>query len=72
MTATRRKTARSENDRLMDTDQLSEYLQVPAKTIKWWRRRHEGPPFIKVNGRLVRYRLSAVDEWLDGQTVGAA
>lgn len=57
---------------LMDTEATSVYLDVPAETLKTWRRRGEGPPFIRVNGRMVRYRPAHLDAWLDSQTVGAA
>lgn len=71
MTASRAKRP-PDADPLMDTQQLSEFLQVPATTIKDWRRRGEGPAYIKLNGHMVRYRLSVVNAWLKTQTVGAA
>lgn len=72
MTASRRKPTSAKADHLMDTPTLAAYLDVEAETVKEWRRRREGPPYIRINGRLVRYRLSAVDEWLESQTEGAA
>lgn len=68
MTATKRVS----DPPLMDTHEASDYLRVPAKTLRSWRDRGEGPPYIRVNGRLVRYRVGDVDAWLDKQTVGAA
>lgn len=65
-------TAVKDAQRLLTTLQLSEYLVVPVKTIRSWREHRQGPPYIKVNGRLVRYRVSAVEAWLDKQSVGAA
>lgn len=72
MTASRGKRAPAEQDRLMDTKQLSEFLQVPERTIEDWRRRSEGPAYVKLNGHMVRYQMSVVDAWLKTQTVGAA
>lgn len=73
MTASRAKSAPSERDQLMDTKQLSTFLQVPVETVRRWRKQRpmEGPAYVKV-GRGVRYRRSVVEEWLDSQTVGAA
>lgn len=58
---------------LLDEAAISEYLGVPANTLKAWRRRRQGPPYVHVNStHLVRYRLSDVDRWLDEQTVVAS
>jgi hypothetical protein len=56
---------------LMDPAETSAYLNVPENTLRWWRSRGEGPPYVKA-GRLVRYDPRAVDRWVDSQTVGAA
>ena len=39
------------------------YLDVKVSTLRDWRFRGSGPPFSKL-GRLVRYDLSALDEWM--------
>lgn len=57
---------------LMTTPEASEYLRYKVETLKWWRSHGGGPPFIKINGRLVRYRVRDLDAWLDKRTVGAA
>lgn len=49
---------------LLTTDELSEYLKVPTRTLHAWRYKRTGPRGIRV-GRHVRYRRSDVDEWLD-------
>lgn len=51
---------------LMTLTDLSEMLGVPVATLYGWRHRGEGPPGYRV-GRHVRYRRSAVEEWLAGQ-----
>lgn len=51
------------DDRLLCTKQLAKYLAVSTQTLEIWRCNGEGPPYMKV-GRLVRYRLSEVNEWL--------
>ncbi|MGO4681781.1 helix-turn-helix transcriptional regulator [Microbacterium sp. 2MCAF23] len=50
----------------MTTQQLSEYLQIPVRTLEDWRapRSRRGPKAIHLGNR-VRYRLSTVNEWLE-------
>ncbi|MEU4293206.1 helix-turn-helix domain-containing protein [Kribbella sp. NPDC026596] len=51
-------------DPLWDIDQVSEYLKVPKRTLYRWRTYNYGPRGIRV-GRHVRYRRSAVIQWVD-------
>lgn len=53
-------------ERLMSLSDLSDMLSVPVTTLYQWRHRGEGPPGYRV-GRHVRYRLSAVEAWLETQ-----
>lgn len=50
-----------------DEDELAARLRISVKTVQKWRQTNRGPAFIKV-GRLVRYRESAIQAWLDAQT----
>jgi len=43
---------------------------VPEGTLAQWRSQLRGPPYIKLEGRLVRYRLADLEAWLARQTVG--
>lgn len=43
-------------------------MQVKEQTLAAWRCHREGPPFVKV-GRLVRYRVADLDEWLNRKAV---
>ena len=54
-------------ERLMTVQDLSEMLGVPVATLYGWRYRGEGPPGYRI-GRYVRYRRTAVEAWLEGQT----
>jgi excisionase family DNA binding protein len=54
-------------DQLLTVQVLAEYLGVPVATIYAWRYRRQGPPGFRV-GRHLRFRLSAVEEWIDEQT----
>ncbi|MBW9110174.1 helix-turn-helix transcriptional regulator [Microbacterium ureisolvens] len=49
--------------RLLTTEEVAEYLQIPARTIEDWRHRGYGPKYARM-GKRVRYRQAAVDAWL--------
>jgi excisionase family DNA binding protein len=53
---------------LLTTAQVAEILGVKVDTIEKWRYQNRGPKFIRVGG-LVRYRPSALEEYLQAQTV---
>jgi predicted DNA-binding transcriptional regulator AlpA len=42
-------------------------LKVTVAAVRKWRRQGIGPRHVRI-GRLVRYRASAVKEWLDSHT----
>ena len=54
------------DDRLLSSQELADYLGVPISTVYVWRAHGTGPDAIRV-GRYTRYRMSAVDEWLDAR-----
>ena len=55
---------------LLTRDQAAEYLGVKPQTLATWLcRRRCGLPVVRV-GRLVRYRLSDLEAFLDSRTVG--
>lgn len=56
---------------LMDTVETAVYLKIGKKTLENWRSLGEGPPYLKLGGR-VRYDPRDLDQWLKKQTVGAA
>jgi excisionase family DNA binding protein len=56
---------------LFPPKQAAEYLGVSVGTLEVWRCTKRYPlPFIKV-GRLVKYRKSDLDAFLESRTVGA-
>jgi hypothetical protein len=55
-------------DKLINTQQLSEMLQIQPSTINKARVLRTGIPFVKIN-RSVRYRLSEVYRYLDSNRV---
>src|SRR5271166_5238251 len=53
-----------DDDDLLTTPQLAEWLAVSEQWCEIGRHKGYGPPYVKLAGR-VRYRRSAVRAWLD-------
>lgn len=51
---------------MLTIEELSEYLGVPVRTLYDWRLSGRGPRAVHV-GRQLRYFISDVQRWLDGQ-----
>jgi transcriptional regulator with XRE-family HTH domain len=52
---------------LLTTEQLAEYLgDVSTRTLEDWRLRGIGPDYVPLSPKMVRYRVAAVERWLDG------
>jgi Helix-turn-helix domain len=57
-----------EGDRLLTTEQAAAILRIsPATLVTWRSRRSDGPPYIVLCGRLVRYRLRDLLGWMARQ-----
>lgn len=56
------------DDPLLDQARAAMYIDTAPRTLETWRYQGRGPAYIKV-GNSVRYRKSAIDSWLDAQTV---
>ena len=50
--------------RLLTPAQAAEHLGLPQSTLARWRSEKRGPEFFKLEGVLVRYSASDLDEWL--------
>ena len=59
------------SDKLINTQQLSEMLQIQPSTINKARVMRTGIPFVKIN-RSVRYKLSDIQDYLDSNRVDTA
>ena len=64
-----RPTRPAQNAPFIDEKQLCADLGISSVTATKWRANAAGPPFIKV-GRLVRYRRTDVEAWLQSRTMG--
>lgn len=47
--------------------EVSEALGIPEKTLANWRCQGNGPKYLKLGGKHVRYDWADVNAWLDGQ-----
>lgn len=54
---------------LLTPRQAAEFLGVPEGTLAQWRSQRRGPPYIKLEARLVRYRAADLETWLSDRTV---
>ena len=55
--------------RLLTPKEASEFLGIPDGTLAQWRSQRRGPQYIKLEGRLVRYRVSDLEGYLSGHLV---
>jgi DNA-binding transcriptional MerR regulator len=51
---------------LISTRELAVQLGIPVSTLRFWRKRGEGPPGFKIGKRVV-YRTADVARWLEEQ-----
>ena len=55
-------------DRLLTTRQVAKVLGVSIETLKKWRQRHKYLEFVRFPDGCVRYKLSAVQKFIDDWT----
>ncbi|MCG5464864.1 helix-turn-helix domain-containing protein [Micromonospora sp. MED01] len=55
----------------MSTEELAELLDVDPSTIRRWRTVPplQGPPFIQISDRVVKYATADVERWLSARRV---
>ena len=51
-------------DQLWDEKTVARHLGIAPKTLRAWRTAGSNLPFVKLNGRLVRYRRSDVEAFV--------
>jgi excisionase family DNA binding protein len=56
---------------LLTIAEVAELLGVSERTLETWRYRGRGPAFIRVGKKVVRYRLSDVEAFLEANRQGA-
>jgi phage terminase Nu1 subunit (DNA packaging protein) len=55
------------DDRLVGEHAVSEITGIKIRTLRKWRLQGRGPSVRRVEGRLVRYSLRDIQEWVRGQ-----
>jgi predicted DNA-binding transcriptional regulator AlpA len=51
-------------DQLIDTKQLAAWLQCSEQKLEIDRHKGDGPPYVKISPKMVRYRRGDVIAWL--------
>ena len=54
---------------LMTPNEAAQFLAVSAETLAQWRSQRRGPQYIKLEGRLVRYRARDLESYLEERSV---
>lgn len=58
--------------RLLTTNEAGEYLNIAPGTLQNWRSERRGPPFVTLSARMVRYKLSDLEEWIQKNSTNFA
>ena len=59
----------SDKARLLTPAQTAEFLGVTLHTLAEWRSQRRGPPYVKLEGRLVRYRFAELEGYITEHSV---
>jgi len=51
-------------DPLYDEKQTAKYLGVSVRTLRNWRWSGRGPEYVALSGRLIRYELTRIQDWV--------
>ena len=54
-------------EKVLSTKDAAKYLSLSGRTLEAFRRTGNGPSYIKVSNRCVRYRLSDLTAWLNNR-----
>ena len=57
-------------DGMFTTKELAAHLALSQSTLRAWRLRGEGPPFIRLGARNVRYPLDQLERWIESCASG--
>jgi excisionase family DNA binding protein len=55
--------------RLLTPKEASEFLGVPESTLAHWRSERRGPVYVKLEGRLIRYRKNDLEKYIGERSV---
>jgi excisionase family DNA binding protein len=54
---------------LLTPDEAADFLSLSTETLAQWRSQRRGPNYIKLEGRLVRYRTAELERYLEERIV---
>jgi excisionase family DNA binding protein len=54
-------------DRLINEIEASDYLGLSERTLQKWRVVGGGPRFVKISGRMIRYRRRDLNAWSEAR-----
>lgn len=57
-------------DELLTPDWVAEKLGVSDQALRAWRMRNEGPPYVQVSERVIRYPAAKFVAWLESRCTG--
>jgi excisionase family DNA binding protein len=57
---------------LLTVQQVSELTGISVETLNQWRSQEKGPPYLKIEGKLVRYRKGDLMEYFNRCRVSAS
>jgi len=60
------------NDQILSRKALAEHLSVSDEALAQMATRGTGPKYVKISGRLVRYRMADVEAWLESNLVSSS
>ena len=53
----------------LSEQEAAQYLGLSVKTLRRWRFDRRGPTYAKIGGKLIRYPLTNLDDWVSLQMV---
>ena len=56
-------------DALLTEVEAARLLRIAPRTLRWWRQKGTGPPYVRL-GRRVMYRRTAVQKWIEDKEKG--
>jgi len=57
---------------LLTVQQVSELTGISIETLNQWRSQEKGPPYLKIEGKLVRYRKTDLIQYFEACRVSAS
>ena len=57
----------SEASLLLTTDEAAKLLGVSPKTVAYWRSTGDGPVFVRLGARTIRYKLEDISSYIGGR-----